>query len=97
MAQFLVLRDYQDTKRKLPAGALVDDATTTDIADMVNAGLAAVVFDAATMEAPRQRFLSQQATEHGRPDLVVLILLSNSGASLVKSSTGATTESRLNP
>jgi hypothetical protein len=94
VALFLVLHDYQDTARKLPAGALIDDAQY-DLTALRASGIAAVAFDEPTMGTARTRFLQQQATEHGRPNLMTLILLSNGGAAAVGTSTGQTVEQRL--
>ena len=73
MATYLVLRDYQDTKRKLPAASLVDDAVY-ETAEMFAAGLAAIVYNPGTMAVVRERYLAQAATEHGNPDMVALLV-----------------------
>jgi hypothetical protein len=94
MAQFLVLSDYQDTARKLSAGTLIDD-TTMPLSAMQDAGIAVVAYSEAVMAPVVRRFLAQRSKEFAKPDLLLLLLLSISGAAIVNSSTGASVESRL--
>lgn len=76
MAQYLVLRDYQDTKRaQLRAGTVLDDASM-NVTEMLAAGLAAITYNSVTMAPIVTRFLAQRATENGNPDLMVLLLAS---------------------
>jgi hypothetical protein len=75
MAQFVVLEDFIDNKKKLRAGKVIDDALY-DVPALKASGLAVVAYVPATMEAAVKRFVAVRRAEAEQPISLVGLFLS---------------------